>query len=210
MSRVCLSRVTFLNVACEAYGWVMSRVCLSRVTHLNVACEAYGWDMSRVYSNRVTHWCGMWGIWMSHVTHMNGSCRANAVRCSVLQCVAVHHVTECITSLNEPRYRMSVMHRVDVAQINETPHMYKWVVSCHAIKGDVSQICHVYEFDMSHMCMSQVTHMKQTCHTHEWVMSHIWRKYVTHVSRDAYEWEISHIRFSHITHVTESRLTHMN
>jgi len=32
--------------------------------------------------------------------------------------------------------------------------------------------CHVYEWVMSHIWMSHVTHMNESCHTYEWVMSH--------------------------------------
>jgi len=66
------------------------------------------------------------------------------LRCSVLQCVAVH----CsVTSSDECRkQRMS---------------------------SGMNESCHTYESVMSHIWMSHVTHMDESCCTYGWVMSHI-------------------------------------
>jgi len=43
--------------------------------------------------------------------------------------------------------------------------------------------CHTYEWAMSHICMSHVTHMNESsslfAHVNEWVMSHIWINHET-------------------------------
>jgi len=44
---------------------------------------------------------------------------------------------------------------------------------------------YTYEWVVSHIWMSHVTHMNESCHTYEWVMSHIWMSRVTH--------EMSHV-----------------
>ena len=64
----------------------------------------------------------------------------------------------------------------------------------------------MYEWVMSHIWMSHVTHMNESCHTYEWVMSHIWMSHVTHrnESSHTYEWVMSHICISHVTHMNES------
>jgi len=38
----------------------------------------------------------------------------------------------------------------------------------------MKESCHTYEWVMSHIWMSHVTHMDESCHTYERVMSHIW------------------------------------
>ena len=38
----------------------------------------------------------------------------------------------------------------------------------------MNESCHTYEWVMSHIWMSHVTHMNESRHTYEWVMSHIW------------------------------------
>ena len=83
-----------------------------------------------------------------------------------------------------------------------------------------------YEWVMSHIWMSHITHMNEpyhtyewvmsrtflngTCHTHECVMSQIWLSHVTHrnVSCLTYEWVMSRIRVSHIAHTKQSRRTY--
>ena len=58
----------------------------------------------------------------------------------------------------------------------------------------MNESCHAYEWVMSHIRMSHVSHicagvcesafhvfMNESCHTHEYVMSHIWMSHVTHV-----------------------------
>ena len=58
--------------------------------------------------------------------------------------------------------------------------------------------CHTYEWVMSHIWMSHVTHMNESCHIYEWVMSHIWHnsgQYVAHINKSCvtYEWVVCHL-----------------
>ena len=66
-----------------------------------------------------------------------------------------------------------------------------------------------YEWVMSHIGMSHVTHKNESCHTHKWVMSHILMSHVTHThpSGQTFEWVTSHVWMSHVTHVNESSHT---
>jgi len=70
----------------------------------------------------------------------------------------------------------------------------------------MNEPCHTYEWAMSHIWMSHVTHMNESCRTYEWAMSHIWMSHVTHTNEPCrtYEWVMSHIRMSHVTHMNES------
>jgi len=87
--------------------------------------------------------------------------------------------------------------------------------------SSVSHIwCEWYEWGMSHIWMSHVTHMDESCHTYQWVLSHIWMSHVTPMNESChtYQWVLSHIGMSHVTHVNESchtcewvmSLTHAN
>ena len=57
--------------------------------------------------------------------------------------------------------------------------------------------CHTHEWVMSHIWMSQVTHMNESCHTYEWVMLHIWMSHVTHMNKSChkYEWAMTTFHF---------------
>jgi len=77
--------------------------------------------------------------------------------------------------------------------------------------------CHMYEWVMSHIWMSHVTHLNESSHTYEWVMSHIWMSHVTHMNKSfthmnkswhAHEWVMPHTWMSHATHMNESCHTH--
>ena len=52
------------------------------------------------------------------------------------------------------------------------------------------EACHAYEWVMSHVWMSHVTHMNESCHAYEWAMSQVWTSAVTHMnwSCHTYEW----------------------
>ena len=60
----------------------------------------------------------------------------------------------------------------------------------------MNESCHTYEWVMSHIWMSHVTHMNESCHTYEWFMSHvshIWMIHVAHINESwhTYEWVMS-------------------
>ena len=95
----------------------------------------------------------------------------------------------------------------------------------------MNESCHTYEWVMSHIWMSHVTHMNESCHiymneschTYEWVSSQKWnmahRDIITpqsamshgthmHDPWRTYARVISHAWMSHITHMNESQESH--
>ena len=58
----------------------------------------------------------------------------------------------------------------------------------------MNELYHTYEWVMSHIWMSHITHMNvschnkqelnESCHTYDWVMSHTWMSHVTHTNRN--------------------------
>jgi len=62
--------------------------------------------------------------------------------------------------------------------------------------------CHTYEWVMSHIWMSHVTHMNESCLTHEWVMSHM------NESCHTYEQVMPYTCRSHVTYIRMRRVTH--
>jgi len=60
-----------------------------------------------------------------------------------------------------------------------------------------------YEWVMSHIWMSRVTHMDESWHTYERVIPHIWMSHVTHLNQSCHTYErvMSHIWTSHVTHI---------
>jgi len=70
-----------------------------------------------------------------------------------------------------------------------------------------------YEYVVSHVWMSHVTHTIESCHTYEravslmkWVMWRVYSSNVTHMheSRYTYEWGMSHMWMSRVNHTIES------
>ena len=49
--------------------------------------------------------------------------------------------------------------------------------------------CHEYEWVMSRVWMSHVTHTNESCYAYEWVMSHIWMSHVTHMNESCHTFE---------------------
>ena len=74
--------------------------------------------------------------------------------------------------------------------MNESCHTYEW--GCH-----IWISCIIYEWVMSHIWMSHVTHMNESFHTYEWTMSHIWISHVTHMT------ESCHTCMNYVTHMNE-------
>ena len=76
----------------------------------------------------------------------------------------------------------------------------------------MNESCCTYEWVMSHILMSHVTHMNESCCTYEWIMSHIWMSHVAHMNESyhTYERVMSHTWMSHVTHKDESCHTYEN
>jgi len=101
--------------------------------------------------------CDMWKViqshvWMSHDTHMDGSCHTHSCHTYVAWLI---HMNQHITHMN---------------------------ASCHMCEWPMSHICTTtYERCISYTWMRHVTHMNASCHTYECVMSHIWMHHVAHM-----------------------------
>jgi len=95
----------------------------------------------------------------------------------------------------------------------------EWVMS-----QTINEACHTYACWSTNSYMSfwalwvsHVTHMQEVCHTYEWVVSHIRASHVTHMKEDPLnpicpsgDWEriLSHTWMNHITRMNESWHTH--
>ena len=95
---------------------------------------------------------------------------------------------------------------------HELSQTYEWSQTheCHR-QSHIRQSCHTYEWVMSPILMSHVTHADthmhsglptKHAHTHEWVTAHMRMSHVAHTNEPChtYEWVMSHIRMSHDTH----------
>jgi len=122
------SHVSHVNASYHIHEWV------SCVTNINEACHTYEWVLSHV-----TH------IWMSFES------------CHTYKWVLSH-----VTHVNE----FWVMAHTSVYPLhNESRHTQLFQ----------KRICVWHDF-----ARRQPTHMNESCHTYEWVLSHMWMSHVTH------------------------------
>ena len=134
------------------------------------SCMTYEWVMSHV--------------WMSHVTYMNESCHIyewvmSHVWMRIHTGRQTHEEVLYRTFAKEP-YKRDYILQKRPANSYRTP---EWVMF-------------IYEWVMSHIWMSHVTHMNASCHTYECVMSHIWMCHV---------W-MRPVWMRHVTHMNVSRM----
>jgi len=128
------------------------------VTTERVSCSTLKWVMSH--------------IWMSHVTHMNGSCHTMTESCSAYNCVWSSR-TMTLTRSWHCHVTAPVPLVSYVTHMNESCHTYEWVMSIW-----MSHVTHMnescpYESVMSHIWVWPRT-ISESCHTYEWVVSHTW------------------------------------
>jgi len=143
-------------------------------------------------------------MWMSHVAHVDESCRT----------------CEWVVS------HMWISH---VAHVDESCRTCEWVLSHMWMSrvAHVDQSCRTCEWVVSHMWMSRVAHVNESCRTCEWVLSHTWMSPVAHVNESCgrvishtyfpprcaavlyvtspCKWVTPHIWMSHVAHMNESR-----
>jgi len=145
---------------------------------------------------------------MSHVAHMNESCRTYKW--------AVSHIWRIMS--RAPRTKSFKITRST---------WYVWVMS-HAHVTDISDgSCHTYTWVtphshitrvMSHVHTSHVTRIHESCPTYTWIMPHIRMSHVTHTheschtwtyeSCHTYTWLMSYLHMSHVTHTHDSIQTY--
>jgi len=106
---------------------------------------------------------------MRPVTHMNESCKFLDI------------LTSHVTHTKKKWLIRYISQRV-------LSHMHSFVMN---------ESCHTYEWVMSHIWMSHVTHMNESCHTYEWVMSHIRSSHVTCKLVMSHVKEACHVWMSH-------------
>ena len=116
-----------------------------------------------------------WDIWLfcrdttqsrldSYYTRLysSGLRTQTPVCCRVLQCVAVHYnVFKCVAVME---HWCSIIFLITFFWWRKRDSCKIWVWPDPG---------NMYEWVMSHIWMSHVTHMNESCHTCEWVMSHI-------------------------------------
>ena len=71
-----------------------------------------------------------------------------------------------------------------------------------------TEFCRTCEGATSHICMSDVAHMKKSCQTYEGVIPHGTVSYM-HEARRTYEGVMSHILMSHVARMNESHVTYI-
>jgi len=100
-------------------------------------------------------------MWMSHVTHVDGSCHIFDVN-------PINYV--------EWVYSQIVSHASHVKQ----GMLRIWIIQ---VAPRMNGSRHVtYECVKPHRRISHVIHMIQSCHAHEWVVSQIWMNHITRVN----------------------------
>jgi len=138
---------------------------------------------------------------------------------------------QCTMKTRATKWRISWRSSMWRVWINESCHLYKWVVSLvwttcstHATHCNTLQQsggshegahCVGYESVMSHVWKCRVNRVNESCHTYEWVMSHVWMSHVTCMNESCQdtcikeschtcEWVMSHVWMSHVTRVNKS------
>ena len=140
-------------------------------------------------------------IWMSHVTHTNESFHTS-VQEDTKRKVKRHYVNVGdMTPSNTRHVSFWLIHlrgvrdwfisRVRDSSICRTWHFPIHDITYFHVWHDVFTCMtrFVYEWVMSHMWMSHVTHMNESCHTYEWVMSRIWMSHVTHMNESCHTYD---------------------
>ena len=107
-------------------------------------------------------------IWMSHVTHMNQSCRT-------YEWVMSHTKMSCATHMNA------------------SCRTYEWVTFQIGISliAHMNEPCHMYEWVMPHIWMSHAAHMNESCCKYKKVskMSHVTlMSHTAHMNSQMYVW----------------------
>jgi len=173
MSSTWMSRVTRMDESFHIYEWVMSHVWMSHVMILTwllltATAREYKHMSNGRYGEPVC--CSALCVLRCIVEHIHGACHGNTNICRMSH---VTYVSRDMTRMSHVTYRMS--------HVTYVKHMSN--ESCHICRMShvtyVSRVwrdpCHTNEWAMSHM-----SHI--ISNMYEWVMSHIWMSHVTHMS----------------------------
>ena len=184
MSHVWACHVWYTNdfcYTCRTSECVTSHVWMGRITHLNESCH-------RCVHLKIS-------TIMSHVPHMNGSCKIHKWVMSHTSHIWMRHVTQMNQSCR--RWVHLQPFRCAVSLIWTSHVSYVWtshgsfVLLSHVSYISMSHLSHIYEWVMSHMCDRGV-HLKNfnaRCHTSERVLSLMSDCVMSHMCK----WVTSHI-----------------
>jgi hypothetical protein len=174
MWRIWMSDVRHVNKSCHvwtshfAYEWVMPYkwmshvVCMSHVTHMSESYYTYDYAFHKQ---------------ISHVTHMNGSCRRCMTRIKPVNesCHTFWGATQLWRSCEWEGFQINCSSsdlKGVLTGVTSMSHATPNSKSC-PIKSHVKYewvISHIYLRVMSHQWV--MSYMNESCHTYEWVMSH--------------------------------------
>jgi len=159
--------VTWLIHMCDmthSYVWHDSFICVTWLIHAcdmtcwfecslraRLGCILYVWRESFICVTWFTHMCDMTHSECAPESHSHSAFYV----CDMNHSYVWYDSLICVTWLT---------HRCD-----ETHH---YVCPC-TIPPERDSSCHTYEWVMSHIWVSHVTHMSESCHTYEWFTSHI-------------------------------------
>ena len=182
--------------------WHIDHQCTVCVTFRHEPC-IHGWVMSHTSIHGVCHFLpgtmhrSKWVMshtWIHWCMVCVNSCHWQELNMLWQELNMVWHgVWDTQTSV-------SLMHMVCVNSCQALPyHTYEWAMTqmwmshvTHVLTSHITQMnesCHTYEWIMSHIWMSHVTHMNESCHTYEWVMSHIWMSHVTDMNESYHTYD---------------------
>jgi len=191
MARIRTSQVIRMNESWYVYERVMSHK-LSHVNHVDVSFHTYVYLTSRE-SCHSYEWV-MSHTWISHGKYVE-SCHSYPG--------IILHICICMTSRESWHTYEWVMSHICMShgEYIESCHTHKLVMAnmlSHVTHIDISfqtyahlksrESWHTYEWVMSHICMSHVTHINESCHTYKWVMSHIWMSHGENIESCQSSW----------------------
>jgi len=147
---------------------------LSHVTHMVESYHNYEWVMSRYLPSRPR---------MSHVTRVNESRDT------------YEWVMSRMCHANESGTARIWMYR-DVTHSCLSHGSFIWSAQFWTSQLPTNESCHTYEWVVSHIWMSHVTHMNGLCHAYELGATQIWKWCVTRAN-----WAVWQTLMSDVTHI---------
>jgi len=117
-----------------------------------------------VFSHKGVTYGGLFVTCVMHTTLQHTATR-DAQR-TTTHCNALQHAATNCDALQRPGIHCNTMQ-------HPATHCNTWVVSCNTWS------CHTYEWVMSRIWRSHVTHMNESWHTYGWVMSRVWMSPLT-------------------------------
>jgi len=177
--------------------------------------------MSHIWMSHVTHMngsCHTYGwvmshIWRSHFTHMNESCHTYKW---VMSHIWVSHVTQMIescllvlTSNSAKTWHVSCMARHGT-QTNKSRHTYKCGMARHHSHISTSHVTHTHELHHTYACV-MARHHTRISTSHELASSIEVRHTYAHIQmRHGTQWTHSNESWHTYEHIQTSHGTHMN